>query len=313
MTELPSRIRALFVETERGNGLALEVFLSRTTQGLVQIETARTIQEIELRGQETWDVILLDLEYQEGLRDALAERTRLVFGSVPIVDLADGSINIPVKGAMAAADDPFDSIPVNALQFLRGLNHILEHRRLHHRVEVMQKRLTEIDRVDLLTGVWTRNYLLQRIEEAFQDWQRYHYPLTLALLDVIDLEQISDAYGFEAGESVIATFGRVIREVKRNTDFVGRLGPDRFCLLFPSTSADRALIGAERIRDAIGRTIYTGKAAENFTAGSALGMIELTEAHTALEDLLRDAREALAKAKAKGPGSIQVARPNGRS
>lgn len=305
-----STIRVLFIETEKGNGLAVEIFMRQLTAGLVEVATAKTADEIRDKAFEPYDLILLDVDSADGLKGELTEKAKLSYGRLPILDLADGSIEQPVAGAIVSLETHFAPLSVNAVALLRTLNHVLERRRLEQRAEALQSKLVEVDRVDPVTGLWTRAYTMERIAETFHDWQRYHYPMTLCMMDILDLDKINETYGFEISDQVIAAFGKLVREVKRNTDHAGRFGLDRFCVAFPSTPQQSALIGIERIREAVKRTVFTGKRSENFTVGAAYGVVELGERHYQLEDLIRDARNALTRAKSVGAGHIEVVQPD---
>lgn len=301
-----STIRVLFIEAEKGNGLSAEICVRQLTAGKVELTTVRTTQEIADKAFETYDLVMLDVEGGDGSRAELAEKAKLTFGRVPMLDLADGSIEMPVSGAVVALESHFAPVEVNVVALLRTLNHPLERKRTEARLEAIQAKLLEVDRVDPVTGLWTRAYTLERMAETFHDWQRYHYPMTICLMDIMDLDRVNEMYGFEISDQVIAAFGKLVREVKRNTDHAGRFGADRFCIAFPSTPQQSALIGVERIREAAKRTVFTGKKSENFTVGAAYGVAELAERHFQLEDLIKEARDALTRAKAQGAGTIEI-------
>ncbi len=266
-------------------------------------------EELKEASFDTWDAVLLDVDLGDGRKRDLNEKVKLMMRNVPVLDLAGGSAEMVTLGAASALEDYFPKITVSTISLLRGVSNVLQHHRLTRQLEELRAKMAEIDRTDALTKLWNRSYVLERVHEAFQDWQRYRYPLTLCLFEIIDMDQVNEVYGYEIGEQVIATFGKLVRDVKRGTDYAGRLGTERFCIAFPSTPIQSALIGVERVRDAVQRAVFTGKSKDNFTVGVAFGVVQLGDGHAHLEDLMTAAKKALASAKTFGPGHIEAELP----
>jgi len=124
------------------------------------------------------------------------------------------------------------------------------------------------------------------------------------MLDIDNFSSYNQNYGYSAGDSVLKQIGRIIKENTRQTDLVGRYGPEEFMIALPETKLKQANFVAEKIREKIAQAIFTGDEARE----SSLGMVRLTvsvgvtEHRTGLskEGLIRQVISALQEAKQKG-------------
>jgi diguanylate cyclase (GGDEF)-like protein len=71
------------------------------------------------------------------------------------------------------------------------------------------------------------------------------------MLDVDHFKQYNDEFGHPAGDEVLRTVVRTIREGIREQDVVARYGGEEFVVLLPSTCAEASMVLAERLRTLI--------------------------------------------------------------
>jgi diguanylate cyclase (GGDEF)-like protein len=111
--------------------------------------------------------------------------------------------------------------------FVRDANRALE-------LANQANRLAEDASIDLLTGLPNRRMLgraLGRIEEAD----------AVIMIDLDYFKTVNDNFGHDAGDRVLAAFGRTLLSVVRAKDHVGRYGGEEFMVILPESSADRML------------------------------------------------------------------------
>ncbi len=153
--------------------------------------------------------------------------------------------------------------------------------------------------IDELTQVPNRRHFMNLAEISLRRAKRYHHALSFIVIDLDDLKVINDTYGHLAGDRALSVFSKIIQEIIRDVDILGRFGGDEFLLLLPETDAEHALLVMDRIRNIMASSpIFYGEKSFRVTFSSGIACIgEWTDT---LEDLLNRADEALYKVKEKG-------------
>jgi diguanylate cyclase (GGDEF)-like protein len=129
--------------------------------------------------------------------------------------------------------------------------------------------------------------------------RRYRHPLSLVVLDFDNLKGINDTYGHLAGDRALTVFAKIVKEIIRDVDIMGRFGGDEFLLLLPETDAEHALLVMERIRNVMSTSpVFYGE--RSFTISFSAGIATVQDWSDSLEDLLNRADNALYRIKEKG-------------
>lgn len=110
-------------------------------------------------------------------------------------------------------------------------------------------------RYDDLTGALSQSGFQEAIDREIRSAGRYHYPVTLCLIDLDDFRSYNEAFGHEKGNQLLKDFGLFLRGTVRFTDSVSRYEKDEFVVLLPHTDLVHAekflsrvqLLGHERI------------------------------------------------------------------
>lgn len=106
-------------------------------------------------------------------------------------------------------------------------------------------------RTDALTGLINRGRMEELIDQMVDDDRNFG----LLFCDVSGFKAVNDEYGHSAGDEVLRTVGRRIRQVVRESDTPSRWGGDEFVVLLPE--ADMAVLErtGQRIRETCERHI----------------------------------------------------------
>ena len=110
---------------------------------------------------------------------------------------------------------------------------------------------TLVAETDPLTGLPNRRKILHLIEQAIAAARRDGTELSVAIFDIDHFKAINDTYGHAIGDQVLCRVARAAEGALRMTDRVGRFGGEEFVLLLPFSTADTAMVVAERVRTAI--------------------------------------------------------------
>jgi len=71
------------------------------------------------------------------------------------------------------------------------------------------------------------------------------------LIDIDHFKRINDAFGHQAGDEVLTSISRALKECVRPEDFVGRLGGDEFVIMLDGLTEEDADLVGTRVRSTI--------------------------------------------------------------
>lgn len=178
-----------------------------------------------------------------------------------------------------------------------------QNERLKHEIEerIKAQRLAEeLAITDPLTHLGNRRHFFHLAELALTDAARCRNPLAVLLFDIDLLKQINDRYGHSAGDSVLVAVASLVRREFREADIIARYGGDEFVILMPETGAAQAAQAAASLCDRMsGLAIPTRQGPVSCTLSIGIASLDPSQAMN-LEDLLRQADQALYQAKAQG-------------
>jgi diguanylate cyclase len=151
---------------------------------------------------------------------------------------------------------------------------------------------------DPLTGLPNRREFSERLEERMGAWNRRRELFSLMLFDVDHFKKLNDRHGHLAGDQVLASLGGTLRGAIRREDAIARYGGEEFAILLPNTSLEQATLVAQKVRDAVGRTVVNHNG--QTIAVTMSGGIATIQANERVETLIQRADAALYAAKAAG-------------
>ena len=158
---------------------------------------------------------------------------------------------------------------------------------------------------DPLTGAPNLRYLLQQLPRELARAQRYGHSLAVLSCDIDKFKQINDTFGHDVGNDVLRAFvARAEKVLRKDSDWLARVGGDEFLIILPETNA----IGASRVAKKLHQTfarfpVATPAGPVSFT--SSIGVtavdasLEIRDA-SKIEDLLRAADSGLYASKKLG-------------
>lgn len=124
-------------------------------------------------------------------------------------------------------------------------------------------------------------------------------------LDLDGFKEVNDSLGHASGDLLLVMVAERLRSCIRPGDVVARLGGDEFAFLLPDASHDEiALSVATRVREAMAEPFIVD--GQPVRVLGSIGVARGSGDHETSDNLLRNADLAMYKAKASGPGSIEM-------
>jgi diguanylate cyclase (GGDEF)-like protein len=171
------------------------------------------------------------------------------------------------------------------------------------------QRINRLALTDELTGLFNRRHFYHQLGQEFKRARRYGRPLSLMMIDIDFFKRYNDQYGHLAGDQALRMLAARLRETTRSVDILARYGGDEFGIILPETDLARARIQGERIRSAMdGLGAGPGEPREGGNDVTiSLGVACLVPHMREMEDLVREADQALYRSKAGGGNRISLA------
>ena len=174
-------------------------------------------------------------------------------------------------------------------------------------VQSLQEALRQQATRDELTGLFNRRHLNATLPSMWAMARRDGRPLAAVIIDLDHFKRVNDERGHDAGDRLLAAFGRLLAASLRKSDVACRYGGEEFCLLMPGTDA----AGARRKVAALLRrwrveSLLQGAAGDAGTSFSA-GVADSGQAPSSSQALLKLADEQLLAAKREGRNRVRIA------
>ncbi len=110
--------------------------------------------------------------------------------------------------------------------------------------------------VDGLTQLFNKSYiesmLLRSLKNAMRQGESHR--LTVVMCDIDHFKSVNDTHGHPAGDLVLKTVSKILKDQARETDLVGRFGGEEFLCILDTTDASGALTVCERFRKKVAET-----------------------------------------------------------
>jgi diguanylate cyclase (GGDEF)-like protein len=171
--------------------------------------------------------------------------------------------------------------------------------------ERSQRELEQSARLDYLTGIYNRGAIEELAAGQIASTQRHGTPLALMVVDIDHFKRINDELGHAAGDKALAATVRMIADLLRGGDLIGRLGGEEFLVLMPDTDAVQARHAAERMRACVEAAPVAFMGIERPLTVS-IGVAEYRAEDGGFGPLLLRADRALYVAKRSGRNQVQL-------
>ncbi len=255
------------------------------------------VRALELSIQEpTPDLILLDVVMpdMDGYDVLVKLKENENTEDIPVIFITgNDTTDDEEKGLVAGAVD-YITKPVRPAILKARIN-------THLTIKYQRDELLYIALHDKLTGLHNRHYLTEIGDQKFARAKRHNEDLSVVMCDVDHFKSVNDTYGHLGGDKVLKAMGSILDNKNRAEDFSARYGGEEFVILLEHCTSDSAKEKAENIRLSISELDIDG-----ISVTASFGVVQLNNKHESFEALLKDADEALYKAKESGRNRVVV-------
>jgi len=264
------------------------------------------IEALKLLLETPVDLVLCDLEMPRidgfKLLGMIAGNEKL--RDIPVIMLTGhGDSELKVKLLGQGASD-YVTKPFVAAELIARVKVHLKIKNLQDELKKSNERLKQLSDTDPLTLIYNRRYMMNMLEKEIQRAARKGTHLSLVMIDLDHFKQVNDKYGHQGGDKVLTHLAALAQAGLRSYDFVARYGGEEFVMTLPETTHEDALMIAERLRLRIQLHSYTGSLKGLITTASMGVATYPTDFITSLSDLIREADDAMYRAKAAGRNRV---------
>ena len=167
-----------------------------------------------------------------------------------------------------------------------------------------EQKITWLARHDTMTEIANRFHF----RETLDDWFKGLQPgdgFALLWIDLDHFKAVNDTLGHPAGDALLKSVAKRLREILRGPDVVARLGGDEFAIIQSGvTTETQAAKLAKRVLRTIGKPHHV--LGREVCVGASIGIVLAPSQGRDADELLKNADLALYRAKASGRGNYAI-------
>lgn len=170
----------------------------------------------------------------------------------------------------------------------------------------IEEKMSRMAHFDAITNLPNRALLYDRLEQAIALARRQDRQLAVLFLDLDGFKLINDSFGHYVGDDLLSSVAERLRENARDMDSVARVGGDEFIFILNEIGKlENAAIVANKIIESLSLPfLIQGHICH---IGGSIGISIFPEDGNNMEDLIKQADDAMYLAKKNGKGSYQFA------
>lgn len=195
------------------------------------------------------DLVILDVEMPKinGIELCLAIRSDPDWQELPVLFLTARQDAKTIQQIFEIGGDDYIAKPVVGAELIARINNRLDRSRFLHQLATQ----------DLLTRLSNRTQSSRQIESLLQQAQKLNQPFCLAVLKIIDLQQINFKYGHGIGDRILAQWGKLIQATCRNDEVTGYWDNGDFLIGMPNLDKTQAKEHLSELLTILRKQVFT--------------------------------------------------------
>lgn len=243
---------------------------------------------------------------KEALRSCAKTQQEDVLGDIKGVHADGNTFALAIELAPVEIDgDPCIEIAIRNEGTSRELEETVA--QLEGDTSKLQKRIRELERRDLLTGLAHRQYFIHVMRKAHSQ-KAAGGTRALVYIKPDNFAAIKNKVGIIGSDKVIKTTSNLIRQLLEQGDIAGRFGGTMFAALVTRKEMQAVSEWAERLRSAISSHVFeAGGQSTGMTC--SIGFTEFGPNEGDLETLIAQATQACREVRETGGNKVKMYQP----
>jgi diguanylate cyclase (GGDEF)-like protein/PAS domain S-box-containing protein len=163
-------------------------------------------------------------------------------------------------------------------------------------------RMSELQKKDLLTGLYNRNYFLKILDRCIHEYIKTKEDFAIIAIDIEAFKEINDSLGHLVGDKLLIEISKRISSFISNKCFVSRFDGDEFMVLYNSVTEKDIKYFTEKLLEKINLPYKIEKTVIYLNV--KIGVSKFPENAMNGESLIRYANIAMYKAKSEVKESV---------
>ncbi len=173
----------------------------------------------------------------------------------------------------------------------------------------LEHELRRMATTDPLTGAANRRHFLECAWRELSRHRRQRKPISLIMLDIDHFKRINDSFGHATGDRILKDLVGTCSDLLREMDLMARIGGEEFVVLLPDTHSQGAIRVCGKIREAIAGIKVPTPKGDKIGFKVSMGLVESQDKGVSIEELMREADNALYSAKNAGRNRVALFNP----
>lgn len=174
---------------------------------------------------------------------------------------------------------------------------------------IIKKNNIESSSIDSVTNVYSRKYLVQKIDKIISLSNNESNNITFLMIGIDHFKAVIDEFDYDMGDKVLVELAKVIYANITNFDIVSRLTGDEFLVALVNLSYPEEAVGiAQKIIDEFAQTQIVVDMEKNLILKKTIciGLSTYPQDGETITHVLKNADSFLYEAKNKGRGELAV-------
>lgn len=203
-------------------------------------------------------------------------------------------------------DKAIDSVLKTALEHLKDqMAPVLQILIEKERYQALEAQASYWTMVDPISGLYNMEFFMGYLQQQLLFSQRQQLDVGLCIIDVDGFSGLSAQYGSETGNLLLKTLAERLSACIRSSDLMARYSGDQFVVVLPNTDVAGAAILAEKLRsEAEKLNPSSEQKSKSPRVTISVGCAQFNHKDMAPEAIIKDAKDALLRAKEKGRNCV---------